>query len=37
MKQDIFKNIKTNIDKKGEISPFLFMSQNLELLHADIE
>jgi hypothetical protein len=37
MSRNNFENIEKIIDKKGEISPFLFLSQKLELLHADIE
>jgi len=31
-----FENVISAIEKGGEISPFLFLSSNLELLHADI-
>lgn len=36
-KNKIFEEVKANIAKGGEISPFLFLWNNLELLHADIE
>lgn len=31
-----FENVSSAIEKGGEISPFLFLSSHLELLHADI-
>lgn len=37
MNQDIFLHIESSIHKKGESSPFLFLSQNLEILHSEIE
>lgn len=37
MNQDNFAHIETSINKKGEVSPFLFLSQNLEILHSEIE
>lgn len=36
MNQELAQKIEEKIMKKGEISPFLFLSQNLELLNADI-
>jgi hypothetical protein len=36
MSQNYFENVENILKKRGEISPFLFLSQNLEILHADI-
>ena len=36
MKDNIFENIKSKIQKGEEISPFLFLSDNLEILDAEV-
>ena len=37
MNSNNFENIEEAIMKKGEISPFLFLSQNLEVFHSQLE
>ncbi len=37
MENSIFTKIQKDIDQKGENSPFLFLWENMELIHADIE
>ena len=37
MINNLFTKIQNSIEKGGKISPFLFLWENLELLHADVE
>ncbi len=37
MKDNLIANIKSQIEKGGEISPFLFLSPNIEVLDAEIK
>jgi hypothetical protein len=37
MNGNTFKKITQTIEQKGEISPFLFLHANLEILHGDID